>query len=289
MATIAACCGACLMLGCALLARYSMATQPRLADFMTMLAGQTSDELPPDDLPGRIGSWAQRTLHIPISPDTHRQLRLKGTATEVFLAQKVAGALTGAVLPLSLATAVQLVTGFGLLVGAPVALLCCLAGFFLPDLVLRSGATSHSEDSTEALLTFFDLVTLERLANQSATQALQSAASVSDVTIFVWIRSALERARLEQRAPFAELQRLGTELQLPALADLADVMRLDETGASLSSALRARVKELRDAHLTAAKQAAAEVSERMTVFMVLPSLIFGLIFLVPPILRLISE
>ena len=65
-------------------------------------------------------------------------------------------------------------------------------------------------------------------------------------------------------------------------------MRLDESGAALSSALRARVKELRDAHLTAMKIAAAEVSERMGVLMVIPSLLFGLLFLIPPLLRLIS-
>lgn len=38
----------------------------------------------------------------------------------------------------------------------------------------------------------------------------------------------------------------------------------DESGASLADVLRARVKELRDAHLNAQKIAAQEISERMT-------------------------
>jgi len=84
------------------------------------------------------------------------------------------------------------------------------------------------------------------------------------------------------------LQRLGRELELPALVDIADVMALDEAGAALSGALRARVRELRDAHLTQAKIAAAAVSERMAFFMVIPSLVFGLFFLVPPVLRLLA-
>ena len=66
-------------------------------------------------------------------------------------------------------------------------------------------------------------------------------------------------------------------------------MKLDDSGASLSEALRARVKELRDAHLTRAKIEAAAVSERMTFLMVIPSLIFGLLFLVPPLLRLLGS
>ena len=107
--------------------------------------------------------------------------------------------------------------------------------------------------------------------------------------MFADIRAALERARLQQRAPYTDLKELGRELDLPALRDLADVMRLDESGASLSTALRARVKELRDGHLTAMKMAASEVSERMTMWMVVPSLVFGLFFLVPPLLTLVSS
>ena len=102
------------------------------------------------------------------------------------------------------------------------------------------------------------------------------------------IRDALERARLEQRAPYPELRRLGAELELPALVDIADVMALDDAGASLSGALRARVRELRDAHLTQARIAASAVSERMAFFMVIPSLVFGMFFLVPPVLRLVG-
>jgi hypothetical protein len=88
--------------------------------------------------------------------------------------------------------------------------------------------------------------------------------------------------------PYDELKAEARRLDLPALSDLADVMRLDESGASLAGTLRARVRELRDAHLTDLKIAASDVSERMTVFMVIPSLVFGLVFLLPPILRLIA-
>ena len=101
------------------------------------------------------------------------------------------------------------------------------------------------------------------------------------------IRTALERARLEQQSPYAELRRLSDELKLSELADIADVMQLDETGAALSGTLRARVRELRDAHLTREQIKASAAAEGMTIYMTLPALSFGLIFLVAAMLRIL--
>jgi hypothetical protein len=151
-------------------------------------------------------------------------------------------------------------------------------GFFVPDLLLRRARSTVRTGAAEALLVYIDLVTLERLTNASATQALHNAAALSDVPLFVQIRTALERSRLEQQSPYAELRRLSERLGLPELADIADVMQLDETGAALSGTLRARVRELRDAHLTREQIKASAAAEGMTIYMTLPALIFGLIF-----------
>jgi tight adherence protein C len=223
-----------------------------------------------------------------VTADTLRRLRLAGRSVDRYYAHKVLCALVGLLVPPVLGLGLVMSGLTGVEVPAAIGLVAAVVGFFLPDILLRRSEREVNADATEALLTYFDLVTLERLANSSASQALRSAASVSDVTVFATIRDALERARLEQRAPYAELHRLGTELELPALVDAADVMSLDEAGAALSDALRARVRELRDAHLTQAKIDAASVSERMALFMVIPSLVFGLFFLVPPILRLVG-
>jgi hypothetical protein len=155
-------------------------------------------------------------------------------------------------------------------------------------LLLRRTTDSVQTGAAEALLVYIDLVTLERLTNASATQALHNAAGLSDVPLFVQIRTALERARLEQQSPYAELRRLSDELKLPELADIADVMQLDETGAALSGTLRARVRELRDAHLTREQIKAGAAAEGMTIYMTLPALIFGLIFLVAAMLRILA-
>jgi tight adherence protein C len=263
--------------------------RPRLADALDLLDGRRPQ---PPELPGtgidRIGGLVRVRLRQPVGTETLRRLRMAGRSVDRHYAHKVLTALAGLLLPALFGVGAMLTGWSGFELPAAVGLVLGVVGFFVPDLLLRRAEGVLGADATEALLTYFDLVTLERLANQSGSQSLRSAAGVSDVTVFAAIRDALERARLEQRAPYDELRRLGVELELPALVDAADVMSLDEAGAALSGALRARVKELRDAHLTRAKIAAASVSERMALFMVIPSLVFGLFFLVPPILRLVG-
>lgn len=263
--------------------------RPRLADALDLLDGRLAAPPEPSGKGlDRLGGWLRTRLRRPVSVATLRRLRVAGRSVNRHYANKAVAALAGLVLPSLVGGALAVTIGVGFEMPAAAGLVLGVAGFFVPDLLLRGAEAERAEDATEALLTYFDLVTLERLANSSGSQALRAAAGVSDVTVFAAIRDALERARLEQRAPYPELQQLGRELELPALVDIADVMALDEAGAALSGALRARVRELRDAHLTQAKIAASAVSERMAFFMVVPSLVFGLFFLVPPVLRLLG-
>lgn len=284
--------GLLLALGVVLLVAAFVPQHVRLADALGVL-GDTAP--PAEEAPQghtrleTVGGWwlERRPMVVPV--ELHRQLQLRGRTLARHVGIKLACALAGSVMPILGAVVYWALTGQLALVPVLASVLGAIVGFIVPDLLLRAADRTTSSDATEALLVYFDLVTLERLANQSATQALHAAASLSDNAIFATIRAALERARLQQRMPYAELREVGCQLELPALVDLADVMRLDESGASLSGTLRARVKELRDAHLTEVKMAAAETSERMTLFMVIPSLVFGLFFLVPPLLTLLSS
>lgn len=271
------------------LAGLLLPVRPRLADALDLLDGRLS-AIPEPTGTGldRLGGWLRVRLRRPVSAATLRRLRIAGRSVNRHYAHKALAGLGGLVLPSLVAGVLAVTIGAGVAAPAVTGLVLGVAGFFLPDVLLRSADSERTEDATESLLTYFDLVTLERLANSSGSQSLRAAAALSDVTVFTAIRDALERARLEQRAPYDELQRLGRELELPALVDVAAVMALDESGAALSGALRARVRELRDAHLTQSRIAASAVSERMAFFMVIPSIVFGLFFLVPPILRLLD-
>lgn len=234
----------------------------------------------------RLGALAYRTTPLPLSPGQRRALRRQDKSIAEFYADKVVMAIVGAVTPALLATVIGLSLGQLTPVPALLALIGAVGGFFVPDLLLARAGTATRSGAVEALLVFMDLVTLERLANASATQALHNAAGLSEVPLFVQIRSALVRARLEQQSPYAELRRLAEAMNLPELTDVADVMQLDETGAALSGALRARVRELRDAHLSAEQMRASADAEGMTIYMTLPALAFGLILLTAALLQI---
>ncbi|NNG20477.1 hypothetical protein HJ590_13060 [Naumannella sp. ID2617S] len=267
-------------------------TAPRLADALAELDGRPATATPvmTGTAAGsdRIGLWFYRHTPIPLLDSQLRLLELRNRSVAEFFTEKLVMALLGACVPTVLGVAFTFALGIPLAIPAIAALAGLVLGYFVPDLLLHRSAEQSRGDAMEALFCFFDLVTLERLANRSATQSLQEAAQASDHPLFLAIRGALLRARLEQQAPYAELRRLADRLRLPQLADVGDVMQLDEQGAAVADTLRARVRELRDAHLTEARVAAHEVSERMTVFMAVPALVFGLIFLIPPLIRLVG-
>lgn len=269
-------------------------TTPRLSDALARIAvdpqamdrGVDLGSL--DSRSDRLGAWLYRIIPIPLTVRQRKALRLQGKSIAEFYADKAVMSLIGAVLPSVFALGL-LITGSppGLL-PAMITLLGAVAGFFAPDLLLFRSRSAARSDAVESLLVFIDLVTLERLANASSSQALLHAASLSEVTLFRQIRLALERAQLEQQSPYAQLRRLSDQLDLPELRDLADIMQLDESGAALSGALRARLQELRDAHQTREQMAASAAAEGMTIYMTLPALIFGLIFLGAALLRILQ-
>ncbi len=282
-------CGMLIAGGAALVVAALIPAPVRLSDALERLVGAAAPAAPTAIKLGndRLGAWVYRTLRLPLTPSQLRALQLRQMSISAFFTEKVVWSLLGVLTPGVILTAMSALGGLAWQAPIGAAVLGGLLGFFVPDLQLRRTGVAARQDAGEALFTFLDLITLERLANQSATSSLHAAASVSDEAPFRQIREALERARLEQRPPYAELRALADDLGLPELRDVADIMAMDEHGASLVATLRARVKELRDGHLSAQKVAAQEVSERMTVFMVIPAMVFGLIFLVPPLLRLV--
>ena len=235
----------------------------------------------------RLGALIYRRSPIALTSRQRQLLAMQDKSIAEFYADKLVMAGVGAVLPALVGFAWGWMTGRPTWWPAGLALIGLVAGYFIPDLLLRRSGKATQSRTVESLLVFIDLVTLERLANASATEALHAAAALSDVPLFVQIRTALERAKLEQQAPYGELRRLADELELPELKDVADIMQLDDSGAALSGTLRARVRELRNAHLTREQIAAGAAAEGMTIYMTIPALIFGMIFLGAAMLTLL--
>ncbi len=277
--------GGLLVGGAVSVAAYAVPRRARLSDAVTRLTAPPTES---DTLSGtnRLGRWASG--FIGTTSHTRRLLDLAGRSTSEFVADKVVLALVGAGLPAIVTSVWFWLFHTSLWLPAVSAVIGAVAGFFTPDLMLRRASKRTQQLANESLFTLFDLVILERLANQSVTQALTSAAGLSQAPLFRHVSAALDRARLQQHPPYGELQQLAKELDLPQLGDLVDVIRLEEHGASLARTLRDRLSELRDADLVAMKLAAHERTESMTFFMVIPALIFGLIFIIPPLMQLLG-
>lgn len=281
--------GACVAGGSVAVLAGLQKTPPALTDALALLAGHqevTAQKTTPTSRLDRIGAWLARHSPIPILPTQRRALELQRRSVAEFHADKFVWLIIGCVLPTFMTMCLAVALGPGPQPTALFASLCGILGWFVPDFLLARRQKHDKVDANDALFTFLDLVILERLANRSLPQALASAAAQSDQPLFVHLRQALERAELQQQPPHHELAALADRLELPALADVADTVRLDETGAALTEALRARVLDLRDAHLAAQRVEAHAVSERMTLAMTAPVLVFAAILLAAPLLRL---
>lgn len=290
-------------LGLMLIVRELLPSQPQLTAALDRLAPPpiAPTAAPPavaDDhatsgtstLERRVGLVVQRHLDgLPVLRVPTRELALLRRPTHQWLGQKVLMGLLGLAFP-TVFTVVAAAMGYRLPLAIPAlgGLMLGAALFVTPDLEVQRRAATAREEFARATSAYLDLTALERAAGAGATQALEQAASVGDSWVFVRLREELVRARLSGTPPWDGLHTLATELGLPELSDLADIMRLSgEEGAAVADTLRARSRGLRVALLTKELSRANEDSERM----VIPVALLGLIFLVilgaPAIVRIL--
>jgi Flp pilus assembly protein TadB len=300
--TLAVLAGATCGLGLTVIVRELLPAEPQVAAALDRLAptrvaathaverepaGETAST---SSLEERVGRLAQRYLTgRPLVRIPTVELALLRMPIARYLGQKVLLGLIGLLFPALFAVMV-LAAGSSLPVAVPTlgALALGALMFLLPDLEVRRKAGAAREEFARATSAYLDLTALERAAGAGATQALEQAATVGDSWVFVRLREQLIRARLSGIAPWDGLHELATELALPELSDLADIMRLSgEEGAAVADTLRARSRGLRTALLTKEQTRANEDSERM----VIPVALLGLIFLVilgaPAIVRIL--
>lgn len=237
----------------------------------------------------RCGAWVLRVVALRPSKRQQAQLRLRGISTTTFYGVRLVTALLCAGIALMTAGfGVALGLSFSVPIPAGGMVLAAVLGWLLPALKMSSGAASTLDAASESLLVFIDLLVLERLGNQHARDALVRAASLSNNHLFMQIRTALARAQLEREQPWTELRRLADRLDLPQLADVADIARMQDEGGNLTEAFRAHVAELRNAHVVRQQRDADRVTLRMAIPQTLPVAAVAFILLMPPLLRLIG-
>lgn len=209
-----------------------------------------------------------------------RRLRTLDKTPERHAFHKLVGVAIGCALPLvvmAMMAAAGVAVAPGWFVAAAAAL--AAAGFFYPDLGLADQVESRRRAFRHALSAYLDLVTIILAGGGGLETALGAAAESGDGWAFSEIRRTLRRARLAGDTPWEGFDRLGTELGVDELRELAASAHLaGDHGARIRASLSAKADSLR-AHQTAAAEARAEAA---TEKMLLPvvGLVVGMILFI---------
>ena len=210
------------------------------------------------------GSWL-------IPPAVRRDLGVLGRHPERHLAEKVTLGLVGLLIAPAL-SALPALGGAAMPLVVPLwaALIFMVAGFVVPDLGVHGDASRRRRDFRRALSSFLDLVVISLAGGGGVETALNDAAGVGHGWAFVALRRALDQARLARDTPWSGLERLGHELGVTELSELAASVALAGTeGAKVRASLAAKAATLRTHALAEAETADQATTERMSLPVVL--------------------
>jgi Flp pilus assembly protein TadB len=197
---------------------------------------------------------------------TRSDLAVTGRSLEAHGAKKLVSALAaGAMVPAmaALMTAGGLAVPLSLPVaGAVVGALC---GFLLPDVLVHLEASERRVELRRALSAFLDLAVVVLAGGGGIETALYRASRTGSGWAPARIRGALEAAQATRLSPWSALERLGTELSVPELCELAASVSLAGTeGARVRASLVAKAASMRTHELAEAESKANRATEAMS-------------------------
>ena len=209
------------------------------------------------DLTSRMASRTGLNLQ-----ETESRLRVAGDqgGLALFFGQKVAAAITGfAFLPLA--------SGLGVVGATPVWLWLALTGlgFVMPDAILRSRAEYARAILRESVARFSDLLSLAVSAGLGLEQAVDVACSSSKGTFFDEVRARVSEARMAGRPASSAVREVALDLMLSDAEGLAAAVEAAESqGSSITQALRAQARAIRERRRIELVEAGEKSQVRMT-------------------------
>ena len=274
--------GALLGLGLTLVARGLLAGPVPLADALDALTVGESDqsELATSSLPLRAADAVSAALgRFGLSTSVRdADLRVAERSREQHQIEKLVGAVVGLALPPVL-TVVTRLGGVAtpVAMAAVASLALAMAGYLLPDSLLRARAAERRRAFRYALSSYLDLVTVILAAGTGVETALLDAAGAGSGWAYRQLQGAMDRSRLTGESPWRVFGRLGEELDLPELREVASSLDLAGThGARVRRSLEARARAMRNRDLAETEADAESATERMSI----PSVVLVVAFIV---------
>lgn len=209
---------------------------------------------------------------------TQADLSLLGRTPDRHFGEKVLLAVFGLALP-SLMSLLMTAGGVEVPFALPAVggLAMGVVFFFVPDLTLRSEADERRNDFRHALGSFLDLVVIGLAGGAGVESALADAASIGRGWAFEQLHNALDVTRLTGETPWAALSRLGDELDIPELPELAASVSLAGTeGARVRDSLAVKAQAIREHTMADQEYAAQAATEKMA----LPAVLLFVGFLI---------
>jgi tight adherence protein C len=273
--------GSAVAFGALLIAAGLLARPEPLADALARLTGDAAAPTASSSgIRGRSASWLGRALARSgwETPQLERDLQVAGRSREQHLIDKLTAGLVGLAVPGLLAAILALgnvVVPLGLAAFATLGL--ATVGFVLPDVRIRRLAAARRRAFRYALSSYLDLVNVILAAGAGVETALSDAADAGHGWAFAQLRSALARAQLAGESPWRAFRRLGEDLDLPELREVAAGLGLAGShGARVRSSLQARARAMRVRDLADMEGHAEAATERMSV----PSVVMVVGFIV---------
>lgn len=216
-------------------------------------------------------------------------LLIVGWTRAQLAARKVALAALGLLTP-TLMGLLLILAGIDLPFAIPSVVGLVLAAFLwtLPSAEVRETAAKARAEFRTALSSFLDLVALERKARGSVSEALASAAAISECGPFRDIRAALDRGNYAGTTPWVALRDLGRRLDVEELENLGNIAEVAADGGKVYQTLTAESRALRHAQLAEARASANAASERMSMPVALLTVGLALFVLTPFVLRIFA-
>jgi tight adherence protein C len=212
-------------------------------------------------------SGAGQQLVRRIGPD----LRATGQSVDALIARSSMCALVG-LLWAPATAALMMEGGVRLSVILPVwiSLVFAAAGAVIPLVSLKRAAADRRRAFRHALGCFLDLVAVRLAGGAGIESALALSAASGQGWAFTELRQALAEARLMGEPPWAGLDRLGTQLHISELNELAASVALaGDEGARVRRSIAAKARTIRIRGLADAESVAQAASERMSLPIVL--------------------
>ncbi|WP_256789623.1 MULTISPECIES: type II secretion system F family protein [unclassified Frankia] len=196
-----------------------------------------------------------------------RDLAVLGRSVDAHLAEKATAGLAGLLFPS--VVGVAFVAGgrpFPWAVPAAAAILLGVVGFLLPDLTVKADASRQRAAVRHALSAYLSLIQVLLAGGAGVESALTDAAGIGRGWPFAALRRALRTARETRISPWEALGRLGNDLQVSELTELADAVALAGTeGARVRQSLDAKAAALRTRQGQDAEADANAATERMSI------------------------